>query len=177
MQRDSSKDRHEPLNGFGVIVGEETAFALVRCLNRCGNNHGDTAPPPMPERPGSQPTPEESGGTGKNASSFLTYIIAAAPQGAAERPMRTVPAAVTGLLKRRSIHNRNIQPELLRAEPRADIFGGADDRSSQPAANAAGFRHRFAISAANDRTGKERIACAGGIDHVYLLRYMPRFPT
>lgn len=28
--------------------------------------------------------------------------------------MRTVPAAVTGLLKRRSIHNRNIQPELLR---------------------------------------------------------------
>ena len=37
------------------------------------------------------------------------------------------PAAVIGLLKRRSIHNRNIQPELLRAEPRADIFGGADD--------------------------------------------------
>ena len=57
----------------------------------------------------------------------LTYIIAAAPQSAAERPMRTVPAAVTGLLKRRSIHNRNIQPEFLRAEPRADIFGGADD--------------------------------------------------
>lgn len=83
--------------------------------------------------------------------------------------MRTVPAAVTGLLKRRSIHNRNIQPELLRAEPRADIFGGADDRSRQPAANAAGFRHRFAISAANDRTGKERIACAGGINHVYLF--------
>ena len=74
--------------------------------------------------------------------------------------MRTAPAAVTGLLKRRLIHNRNIQPELLRAEPRADIFGGADDRSRQPAANAAGFRHRFAISAANDRTGKERIACA-----------------
>lgn len=122
MQRDSSKDRHEPLNGFWVIVGEETAFALVRCLNRCGNNHGDTAPPPMPARPGSQPTPEESGGAGKNASSaaFFSYIY---NSGSTTECRRTAYAHCSGGCDRSAETALNPQPEHPARTPAGGTAG------------------------------------------------------
>ena len=68
-----------------------------------------------------------------------------------------------------SVHYRHIQPEFQRAETGADILRDADDRRGQAAANLTGLGQILAVGQADDRTGKEGVACAGGVDDVHLL--------
>ena len=68
-----------------------------------------------------------------------------------------------------SVHHRYIQPEFQRAEAGADVFGDADDRGGEAAADLAGLGQILAVGQADDRPRKEGIACAGGVDDVHLL--------
>ena len=68
-----------------------------------------------------------------------------------------------------SVHYRYIQPEFQRAETGADVLRDADDRRGQAAADLTGLGQILAVGQADDRTGKEGVACAGGVDDVHLL--------
>ena len=61
-----------------------------------------------------------------------------------------------------SVHYRHIQPEFQRAEAGADILRDADDRRGQAAADLTGLGQILAVGQADDRAGKEGVACAGG---------------
>ena len=71
--------------------------------------------------------------------------------------------------RKKSVYDRHIEPELLRAEPRADILRDADDRCGQAAADLAGLGQRLAVGQADDRPGEESIPRAGGVDDIDLL--------
>ena len=70
---------------------------------------------------------------------------------------------------KKSVCDRHIQPELLRAEPRADILRDADDRRGQAAADLAGLGQRLAVGQADDRHGEGSIARAGCVEDIDLL--------
>ena len=71
--------------------------------------------------------------------------------------------------QKKSVCDRHIEPELLWAEPRADILRDADDRCGQAAADLAGLGQRLAVGQADDRPGEESIPRASGVDDIDLL--------
>ena len=79
---------------------------------------------------------------------------------------------------KKSVYDRHIQPELLRAEPRADILRDADDRRGQAAADLAGLGQRLAVGQADDRPGEESIpAPVVSMTSTFLAGTMPLSPS
>jgi hypothetical protein len=77
-----------------------------------------------------------------------------------------------------SIHHRHIQPEFQRAEAGADILRDADDRRGQAAADLTGLGQILAVGQADDRTGKEGVACAGvSMTSTFLAGTTPHSPV